>query len=193
MDLTFVTKPQKVNDVTNSYVWTLPIYMDPFRMLDLPDDSFQAEGIKKLNFVFEMERSACALFGVVMYGVHINIYLEVLGLDGKKCLGVWVPTHAWMKPTYVQYLSLFFSFYSHAPLLDSLGSLTTLLLVASGMPTSELLMKECMEEASLEADVVRKHVCGAGAISYFFRWNFEFRLLEHSLTFPKDLEGLATT
>jgi len=65
--------------------------------------------------------------------------------------------------------------------------------IPSGMPVFESLVKECMEEASLGADMVQKHVRGAGAISYFFRWNFEFRLLGHSLTFPKDLEGLATT
>jgi hypothetical protein len=78
-----------------------PIYADPFGVLDHPDHSFQAKGFKQLNFVFEMERSACGLFGVVTYGVHMSIYQEVLGLDGEKSLAVWVPTRARTKPTYV--------------------------------------------------------------------------------------------
>jgi len=78
-----------------------PIYADPFGVLDHPDGSLQAEGTKPLNFVFEMERSACSLFGVVTYGVHMSIYQEVLGLDGEKSLAVWVPTRARTKPTYV--------------------------------------------------------------------------------------------
>ena len=86
-----------------------PIYADPFGVLDHPD---HAEGTKQLNFVFEMERSACSLFGVVTYGVHMSIYQEVLGLDGEKSLAVWVPTRARTKPTYVHYLLLVHSFSS---------------------------------------------------------------------------------
>ena len=85
-----------------------PIYADPFGALDHPD---HAEGTKQLNFVFEMERSACSLFGVVTYGVHMSIYQEVLGLDGEKSLAVWVPTRARTKPTYVQYFLLVHSFF----------------------------------------------------------------------------------
>jgi len=129
-----------------------PIYADPFGVLDHPDHSVEAEGIKQFNFVFEMERSACALFGVVTYGVHMSIYQEVLGLDGEKSLAVWVPTRARTKPTFPGFL-------------DN----TVAGGIPSGMPVFESLEKECMEEASLGADVVRKHVRGAGAISYFFR------------------------
>ena len=103
-----------------------PIYADPFGALDHPDHD---EGTKQLNFVFEMERSACSLFGVVTYGVHMSIYQEVLGLDGERSLAVWVPTRARTKPTYVQYLCISLFCYN-ASRLDSLGSLTTRLLVA---------------------------------------------------------------
>jgi hypothetical protein len=37
------------------------------------------------------------------------------------------------------------------------------------MTVFESLVKECMEEASIEADIVRKHTRAAGSISYFFR------------------------
>lgn len=37
------------------------------------------------------------------------------------------------------------------------------------MSAFESLVKESMEEASLEENIVRKHARGAGAISYFFR------------------------
>lgn len=90
-----------------------PIYGDPFGQHDHPDT---AEVGRPLNFAFEMERSACALFGVVTYGVHMSIYEEV-EVKGEKNLWVWVPTRARTKPTYVdfivnsylehQYLSLF--------------------------------------------------------------------------------------
>lgn len=39
----------------------------------------------------------------------------------------------------------------------------------SGMGTFESLVKESMEEASLEEDVVRKHVRAVGVVSYFYR------------------------
>ena len=44
--------------------------------------------------------------------------------------------------------------------------------IPSGLSAFEALVKECMEEASIAAEVVRKHVLAAGAISYFFRLNY---------------------
>ena len=38
------------------------------------------------------------------------------------------------------------------------------------MTVFESLVKECMEEASIEADIVRKHTRAVGSISYFFRY-----------------------
>jgi len=40
---------------------------------------------------------------------------------------------------------------------------------ASGVGIFESLVKESMEEASLEEDFVRKHARAVGAVSYFFR------------------------
>jgi hypothetical protein len=44
------------------------------------------------NFVFEMERSACPLFGIVLFGVHMSFY-EGSGDDLK----IWVPRRALTK------------------------------------------------------------------------------------------------
>jgi 8-oxo-dGTP pyrophosphatase MutT (NUDIX family) len=41
--------------------------------------------------------------------------------------------------------------------------------IPSGMPIFESLVKECMEEANIGPDIVRKYARAAGSISYFFR------------------------
>lgn len=73
-----------------------PIYSDPFGFHDHPLGAAHQDAV---NYAFEMERSACALFGVVTYGVHLNIYDEVLQDDGQRSLRIWVPTRALTKPT----------------------------------------------------------------------------------------------
>lgn len=56
------------------------------------------------GYVFSMERSACALFGVVTYGVHMTVYEQDGDHrgdgDGSR-VRVWVPRRALTKPTYV--------------------------------------------------------------------------------------------
>jgi hypothetical protein len=71
-----------------------PVYANPFGAHDNQGD---ATG----NWVFEMERSACALFGVVTYGVHMTIYG-----DGEDGLKIWVPRRSRTKPTFVAYTSI---------------------------------------------------------------------------------------
>jgi hypothetical protein len=66
-----------------------PVFADPFGQHHGAQDGSG-------NFLFAMERSACALFGVVTYGVHMTVY-EGLGPDVK----VWVPRRAQTKQTYV--------------------------------------------------------------------------------------------
>ena len=41
--------------------------------------------------------------------------------------------------------------------------------IPSGMPIFESLVKECMEEASIGPDIVRRYARAAGSVSYFFR------------------------
>jgi hypothetical protein len=50
-----------------------PVYRNPFGARDYPSAS--ADG-SKLNYVLELERSACALFGIVTYGVHMSAFQE---------------------------------------------------------------------------------------------------------------------
>ena len=52
-------------------------------------------------YVFSMERSACALFGVVTHGVHMTVYEQKGDADGEVPMRVWVPRRAATKPTCV--------------------------------------------------------------------------------------------
>ena len=65
-----------------------PVYRNPFGV-HLNDTN---------NYLFEMERSACSLFGVATYGVHMTIYHE--DADGSN-LRIWTPTRSRKKQTYV--------------------------------------------------------------------------------------------
>ncbi|KAG8759851.1 hypothetical protein FRC14_004812 [Serendipita sp. 396] len=96
------------------------------------------------RIAFAMERAATPLFGVVTYGVHLTMYTA----DYR----VWVPRRAKTKQTF-------------GGLLDNT--------VAGGIPRGyspfESIVKECMEEASLEEGVVRPNIKPVGAVSYFYQ------------------------
>lgn len=66
-------------------------------------------------YVFSMERSACALFGVVTHGVHMTVYEQKGDGDGESPMRVWVPRRAATKPTCVSHVS-----FSHSPLCSPL-------------------------------------------------------------------------
>ncbi|EGO01178.1 hypothetical protein SERLA73DRAFT_167310 [Serpula lacrymans var. lacrymans S7.3] len=137
-----------------------PVYRDPFGV-HRPHDA-RAEGGESGdpeseggNYVLDLERSACALFGVVTYGVHMTIYQEA-GRGSRELGGggtmVWVPTRARTKQTWGGYLD------------NSVAGG-----IPSGMPIFESLVKESMEEASIAEDIVRGYAKSVGAVSYFFR------------------------
>ncbi|KAF9467223.1 nudix hydrolase 20 [Collybia nuda] len=162
------------DDVCGPKKWRnerFPIYADPFGARDYPGHT--APG-KSLNFVFELERSACALFGVVTYGVLMSIYKE-LEVNGQKTLRVWVPRRARTKPTWPGYLDS--SVAGGAP---------------SGIPMFECIIKECMEEANIAPDITRKHARCIGAISYFFRTSAGWLQPEieylYDLSIPSDMD-----
>ncbi|KIP10771.1 hypothetical protein PHLGIDRAFT_100585 [Phlebiopsis gigantea 11061_1 CR5-6] len=123
-----------------------PVYRNPFGRNDAPLDEPEGEGAGH-NYAFRMERAACALFGVVTYGVHMSVYLE----DPAEGYKVWVPKRAKTKQTWPGY-------YDNS--------------VAGGIPAGlgvfESLVKESMEEASIAEEVVREHAKSVGSISYFF-------------------------
>jgi len=58
------------------------------------DGNVQAAG--EANHVFDIERSAAALFGLVTYGVHMTVYEK----DDDETVRLWTPTRAKTKQTY---------------------------------------------------------------------------------------------
>ena len=67
---------------------------DPLSVLEMSHES---------GYIFSMERSACALFGVITYGVHMTVYERDASRhdEGESQMRVWVPRRALTKPTCV--------------------------------------------------------------------------------------------
>lgn len=141
-----------------------PVYRNPFGVHDYYPENDSDEGLG--NYAFEMERAACALFGVVTYGIHMTIYQ---GIASSPQVKIWVPTRAKTKQTWPSWLD------------NSVAGG-----IPSGMPVFESLVKECEEEASMQADIVRNHAKPVGTISYFFRNRMHF--LQPEVEYTYDLE-----
>ncbi|WFD36494.1 thiamine diphosphokinase [Malassezia cuniculi] len=94
--------------------------------------------------VFELERAACGLFGVVTFGIHLTAYTA----DGR----IWVPQRSRTKQTWPGYLDN-----------SVAGGIT------AGESVLETVVRECEEEASLPAHIVRPALKAGGTISYFYR------------------------
>ncbi|KAF9815211.1 hypothetical protein IEO21_04728 [Rhodonia placenta] len=95
-----------------------------------------------------MERSACTLFGVVTYGVHMSIFEDDEHQRGAlDSCRMWVPTRSKSKQTWPGYL-------------DNT--------VAGGIPCEldvfDSLVQESTEEASLAEEVIREE-CALGGQS----------------------------
>ncbi|XP_038878620.1 nudix hydrolase 20, chloroplastic-like [Benincasa hispida] len=92
---------------------------------------------------FSLERAAAPYFGIKVYGVQMNGYVEK---DGKKFL--WIAKRSQMKQTF-------------PGMLDELvaGGLP------QGIPCGENLMKECEEEAGIPRSISNKAM-PVGAVSY---------------------------
>ncbi|RAL63938.1 hypothetical protein DID88_003126 [Monilinia fructigena] len=99
--------------------------------------------------LWSIERSASVLFGIASYGIHMMAYVRCP--DVSYGIKLWVPRRSATKSTYPS-------------MLDNT--------VAGGMATGEdkfeALVRECMEEASLPEDVVRKNVKAHGALTYMY-------------------------
>ncbi|KAH9984843.1 NUDIX hydrolase domain-like protein [Russula vinacea] len=102
---------------------------------------WRAEWYDWRGYVFSMERAACALFGVVTYGVHMTFPVRV-----------WVPRRAATKPTYPGMLD------------NSVAGG-----IPGGTSAFDSLVKEAAEEASLDPQLVRKRARAVGAVSYYRR------------------------
>ncbi|KAJ3553337.1 hypothetical protein NM688_g3668 [Phlebia brevispora] len=161
-----------------------PVYRNPFGKHDSPrEEELESLGdANTRNFAFMMERSSCALFGVVTYGVHLTIYAE----DKEGCK-IWVPTRSRTKPTWPGYLD------------NSVAGG-----IAAGTGVFETLVKECMEEASIQEELIKKYAKSVGSVTYFFstdagwlqpetdvyeRYLYEVRIPQGVDFQPKPLDG----
>jgi len=127
-------------DIIGGHFWRdelYAVYVDPFGAHDAA------------NRAFNVERAACALFGVVTYGVHMTIYHPRTAHTGPQ---VWVPTRSLTKAKWPGCLD------------NSVAGG-----IPAGMSVFDSLVKESMEEASIEEDIVRGHAKAVGAVSYFFQ------------------------
>ncbi|ODV87195.1 hypothetical protein CANARDRAFT_5748 [[Candida] arabinofermentans NRRL YB-2248] len=97
-----------------------------------------------------LERAMCPLMGVVMYGVHINGYVE--SNDSDVPLKIWVPRRSATKPTYP-------------------GKLDNTVAGGLGYPYGkfETCLKECYEEAGLDPSYTEKNLVYVGEISYLYQ------------------------
>ncbi|KAL3445007.1 hypothetical protein BJX65DRAFT_319683 [Aspergillus insuetus] len=102
---------------------------------------------KPKTLLLEIERSASALFGILTSGVQLTAYTTETLTEEIK---IWVARRSRKKQTY-------------AGMLDSAaaGGLET------GMVPLEGVVREAVEEASLDEDVVRDGLRCVGALSYY--------------------------
>ncbi|CAI8498095.1 unnamed protein product [Pichia kudriavzevii] len=121
---------------------------------------------------FYLERSMCPLFGVVMYGVHINGYVK----DSRGNYRVWVPRRAADKATFP-------------------GMLDNTVAGGLGYPygPEETVFKECYEEAGLEESYLVDRIKSCGSVSYLYQlnknvFNSELGLIQPEVEYIYDLQ-----
>lgn len=126
---------------------------------------------KNKELLFNVERSATPLLGVVTYGVHLTAYQRTK----EGGLKIWIPRRARTKQTY-------------GGMLDNAVAGG----IAAGESAFESLVRECAEEASLEESLVRKTVKAVGAVTYFYirseKAGGETKLLQPECEYVYDLE-----
>lgn len=133
------------------------------------------------HLLFEIERSAAPLFGIVTYGVHMTGYvrpsssLSTSPTSDDASIKVWVPRRAKEKQTY-------------GGMLDNT--------VAGGISSGETpftsLIREAAEEASIPDKLVRERAKPCGTVSYFTvrdeRAGGETGLLQPEVQYVYDIE-----
>jgi len=141
-----------------------------FRVLDKwRGELYPVYGLGK-ELLFNVERSASPLFGVVSYGVHLTAYTKK---DGQ--LLIWTPRRARTKQTY-------------GGMLDNAVAGG----IASGESPFESLIRECGEEASLPETLVRNRAKACGTVTYWYvrdeRAGGETNLMQPECQYVYDLE-----
>ncbi|KAK7682760.1 hypothetical protein QCA50_014143 [Cerrena zonata] len=133
-----------------------PIFRNPFGKHDAPvSEKGEVEtGDDSTNYAFMMERAACALFGVVTYGVHMTVYEDSAegASSDTQSYRFWVPKRAQTKQTWPGFLD------------NSVAGG-----IPSGLGIFESVVKESYEEASIPEDIVRQRARATGVVSYFHR------------------------
>ncbi|KAJ4316450.1 hypothetical protein N0V94_005441 [Neodidymelliopsis sp. IMI 364377] len=124
------------------------------------------------ELLFNVERSASPLFGVVSYGVHLTAYTRSQDTGEIK---IWTPRRAKSKQTY-------------GGMLDNAVAGG----ISSGESPFESLVRECAEEASLAETLVREKARAAGTVTYWYvrdeRAGGETGLLQPEVQYIYDLE-----
>ncbi|CAO1617436.1 unnamed protein product [Sympodiomycopsis kandeliae] len=129
---------------------------------------------------FELERSACALFGLVTFGVHLTAYTID---EQSKNLSLWTPRRASNKATWPDYLDN-----------SVAGGIT------SGDLPRESIIRECWEEAGLPSEAVTATLKQVGVLSYVYRTDagylqpeveYVYDLLLPNEVIPKPIDGEA--
>lgn len=123
-----------------------------------------------------MERALSGLLGVITYGVHVNGFVKNPSTGEIK---FWIPRRSASKPTW--------------PL-----KLDNIVAGGLGYPNGifETVIKESLEEANLEQQLIEKHIKAVGAVSYFYfqgdiegdKFQSESSLITGEVEFLFDLE-----
>lgn len=120
-----------------------------FRVLEgRRDEQYTVYGANR-KVLFTLERAACALFGLVTYGAHLNVYIESSAPGAEMQL--WCPRRAKTKATFPGMLD------------NSVAGG-----ISNGLSPYETIIKEANEEASIPEDIARKLIRPAGCISYIY-------------------------
>lgn len=143
-----------------------------FKVLDKWRGELYAVYGRGKELLFNVERSASPLFGVVTYGVHLTAYTRSRETGEIR---IWTPRRARTKQTY-------------GGMLDNAVAGG----IASGETPFESLVRECGEEASLPEALVRENVKAAGTVTYWYirdeRAGGETGLMQPECQYIYDLE-----
>jgi 8-oxo-dGTP pyrophosphatase MutT (NUDIX family) len=143
-----------------------------FKVLEKWRDELYAVYGRNKELLFNVERSASPLLGVVTYGVHLTAYTKSKETGELK---IWTPRRAKSKQTYGGMLD------------NAVGGG-----ISSGESPFESLVRECAEEASLPEDLVRREAKACGTVTYFHirseKAGGETGLLQPECEYVYDLE-----
>jgi 8-oxo-dGTP pyrophosphatase MutT (NUDIX family) len=143
-----------------------------FKVLDKWRGELYAVYGKGKELLFNVERSASPLLGVVTYGVHLTAYTRSKETGEIK---IWTPRRARTKQTY-------------GGMLDNAVAGG----IASGESPFESLVRECAEEASLSEELVRERAKAVGTVTYYAirdeRAGGETGLMQPEVQYVYDLE-----